>query len=188
MCSSDLCFSVVNMTIPNDAQMRRIFSTLLTFKLSEFSDEIKPLADPLTQACIEVYNTIAEQLLPTPSKMHYLFNTRDLAKVVQGVMQAHPKFYDSREAILQLWCHETFRIYGDRMWDHNDKEWLKARAPARHLVLFLRFCVVVALFFSPLLKLTSPSPLPSSLPLATMTEPAGPEAVWHLHVGLEVHF
>eukprot|EP00959_Pyramimonas_sp_CCMP1952_P238824 4990932-Pyramimonas_sp.AAC.1 len=25
----------------------------------------------------------------------------------------------------QLWCHETFRIYGDRMWDAKDKEWLE---------------------------------------------------------------
>eukprot|EP00854_Cymbomonas_tetramitiformis_P005380 gene5380-6528_t len=88
------CFRSVNMTTPNSAQLRRIFSTMLNGKLSEFDDEIKPLGDPLTQATAEVY-------------------------------QATRQFYDSKESMLQLWCHETFRIYGDRMWDHNDKDWLK---------------------------------------------------------------
>ena len=29
-----------------------------------------------------------------------------------------------QESMLQLWCHETFRIIGDRMWDAADKVWL----------------------------------------------------------------
>jgi len=119
------CFYSVNMTAPSNAQLKRIFSTMLNSKLADFDDEIKPLGDPLTQGTIEVYSMISEELLPTPAKSHYLFNTRDLAKVVQGVMQATRAFYDSKESMLQLWCHETFRVYGDRMWDANDKIWLE---------------------------------------------------------------
>ena len=29
--------------------------------------------------------------------------------------------------MLQLWCHETFRIIGDRMWDPTDRTWLKGQ-------------------------------------------------------------
>lgn len=29
--------------------------------------------------------------------------------------------------MLQLWCHETFRIIGDRMWDPSDRTWLKGQ-------------------------------------------------------------
>lgn len=29
--------------------------------------------------------------------------------------------------MLQLWCHETFRIIGDRMWDPADRTWLKGQ-------------------------------------------------------------
>eukprot|EP00232_Nephroselmis_pyriformis_P029065 CAMPEP_0182867354 /NCGR_PEP_ID=MMETSP0034_2-20130328/8675_1 /TAXON_ID=156128 /ORGANISM="Nephroselmis pyriformis, Strain CCMP717" /LENGTH=4528 /DNA_ID=CAMNT_0024999703 /DNA_START=83 /DNA_END=13669 /DNA_ORIENTATION=- len=120
------CFYEINMIAPSDGQLKRIFGTMLNSKLSDFDDEIKPLGDSLTQACVEVYKQITEELLPTPSKSHYLFNTRDLAKVVQGVMQASKAYYDSKESVLSLFVHETFRIYGDRMWDHNDKAWLKA--------------------------------------------------------------
>jgi hypothetical protein len=81
------CFSTVNVTQPNDAQLRRIFTTLLSTKLGEFDDDVRPLSEPIVAATVEVYRTVSRELLPTPSKSHYLFNTRDLAKIVLGVMQ-----------------------------------------------------------------------------------------------------
>jgi dynein heavy chain len=81
------CFSTVNMTQPNNAQLKRIFSTLLNMKLAEFDDDVRPLAEPIVAASVEIYRAVSRELLPTPSKSHYLFNTRDLAKIVLGVMQ-----------------------------------------------------------------------------------------------------
>ncbi|KAK9823872.1 hypothetical protein WJX72_006072 [[Myrmecia] bisecta] len=121
------CFSVINVTAPGDAQLRRIFGTLLNFKLVDFDDCIKPLGDQITAATVEMYRCVTRELLPTPAKSHYLFNTRDLAKIIQGVMQASKTFYDNQESMLQLWCHETFRIIGDRMWDPADKAWLRTQ-------------------------------------------------------------
>jgi dynein heavy chain len=40
----------------------------------------------VTTSTIEVYNTIAREMRPTPSKSHYTFNLRDLAKVFQGIL------------------------------------------------------------------------------------------------------
>jgi len=48
---------------------------------------VKPLGDPVTTATINIYRAVSRELLPTPSKSHYLFNTRDLAKIIQGMMQ-----------------------------------------------------------------------------------------------------
>ena len=117
------CFALINMTAPNDGQLKRIFGTILNNKLVDFDDEIKPMADPLTLSCIEIYRVVTAELLPTPSKSHYLFNTRDLAKVIQGVTQATKQFYDSHESMLQLFVHESCRIYQDRMWDPADRQW-----------------------------------------------------------------
>ncbi len=49
--------------------------------------QVKPLGDPITSATISIYRAVSKELLPTPSKSHYLFNTRDLAKIIQGMMQ-----------------------------------------------------------------------------------------------------
>ena len=50
--------------------------------------ELSSWADQVVQTCIDVYNTITTQLLPTPSKSHYTFNLRDLSKVIQGLLMA----------------------------------------------------------------------------------------------------
>jgi dynein heavy chain len=39
--------------------------------------------------------------------------------------QATKTYYNSRDEVLQLWCHETCRIIADRMWDGSDREWLR---------------------------------------------------------------
>ena len=90
------CFSLINVTSPNDAQLKRIFGSLLNFKLVDFEDIMKPLGDQISQGSVEVYRAVAKELLPTPAKSHYLFNTRDLAKIIQGVMQATKSFYDNQ--------------------------------------------------------------------------------------------
>ena len=118
-------FATINMTNPSDAQLHRIYATLLNHHLRDFDDSLKPLGDPVVKATVELYASIAEELLPTPSKSHYLFNTRDLAKVIQGTMQTTKRYYAEKDQILQLWCHECFRVFGDRMWDKNDTAWLK---------------------------------------------------------------
>lgn len=37
----------------------------------------------MVAATLDIYNTIADNLLPTPAKSHYTFNLRDLSKVFQ---------------------------------------------------------------------------------------------------------
>jgi dynein heavy chain len=57
-------------------------------------------------------------------------------QVVQGLLQASRNYYDSKESMLQLWCHECFRVFGDRMWDKGDKAWLQNQLNSRLLAAF----------------------------------------------------
>ncbi|XP_060896803.1 dynein axonemal heavy chain 2-like [Labrus mixtus] len=115
-------FNLINMTFPNESQIRRIYSTMINQKLQGFKEEVKPIGDILTQATLELYYAVSARFLPTPAKIHYLFNLRDISKVFQGLLRAHPDFHDTKNNITRLWIHECFRVFSDRLVDRSDIE------------------------------------------------------------------
>ena len=64
-----------------ESQIKRIFGTMINQKLQDFEEEVKPIGDIMTQATIEMYQAVVTKFLPTPTKIHYLFNLRDISKV-----------------------------------------------------------------------------------------------------------
>lgn len=62
---------------------------------------VQTTADSIINASVEVYNRIAEDLLPTPAKSHYVFNLRDLSKCVQGILQASVDSVKTSDDILR---------------------------------------------------------------------------------------
>uniref|UniRef100_A0A3Q1IX48 Dynein axonemal heavy chain 2 n=1 Tax=Anabas testudineus TaxID=64144 RepID=A0A3Q1IX48_ANATE len=115
-------FNLINVTFPNESQIRQIYSTMIDQKLQGFKEEVKPIGQILSQATLELYFAVAARFLPTPAKIHYLFNLRDISKVFQGLLRAHPDFHDSKSNITRLWIHECFRVFSDRLVHHSDKE------------------------------------------------------------------
>ncbi|XP_061138372.1 dynein axonemal heavy chain 2 [Syngnathus typhle] len=115
-------FNVINMTFPNDSQIKRIFSTMINQKLQVFKEDLKPVGELVTQATLELYYSVTSRFLPTPAKTHYLFNLRDISKVFQGLLRSHPEFHDSRNSMVRLWIHECFRVFSDRLIDRSDMD------------------------------------------------------------------
>ena len=64
-----------------ESQIKRIFGSMINQKLVEFDEEVKTIADVLTDATIEMYDVVVQKFLPTPAKIHYLFNLRDISRV-----------------------------------------------------------------------------------------------------------
>ena len=107
--------------------MRRIFHNILSHKFftQDFDDDIKQVAETLAMATISLYNSIADNFLPTPAKSHYVFNMRDISKVIQGIY-IFDKFYcDSKLTIFRLWVHEAMRVFHDRLVSVEDRLKLK---------------------------------------------------------------
>jgi dynein heavy chain len=64
--------------------------------------------------CISLYNECVSKLLPTPTKSHYLFNLRDLSKLVLGICRADKEKVHS-ENIGRLFAYEAKRVFMDRL-------------------------------------------------------------------------
>ncbi|TKS69390.1 Dynein heavy chain 2, axonemal [Collichthys lucidus] len=113
-------FNLINVTLPNKSQIKRIYSTMIKQKLEGFCEEVKPIGKILTQATLELYDAVSARFHPTPAKTHYTFSLRDISKVFQGLLRAHPDLHDTKNNITRLWIHECFRVFSDRLVDHSD--------------------------------------------------------------------
>ena len=77
----------------------------------------------IVSAAVEIYGRMSTDLLPTPAKSHYIFNLRDLSKLIQGVLQADLNYVREPIAMFRLFCHESLRVFHDRLIDLTDKRY-----------------------------------------------------------------
>jgi dynein heavy chain len=117
-------FNIIGYTAMQDESMALIFGTILNnFLSNSFEPELKPFADPLVSATINVYNIILEDLRPTPAKPHYTFNLRDLSKVFQGMLMMNSRKVSTTEDLCRMWVHESRRVFADRLISKEDTKW-----------------------------------------------------------------
>ena len=64
------CFHLLNVCMPSDSQLRKIFGSIAASHLLNFDEDIKPLAEVMTTATLEIYTYMVAELLPTPEKPH----------------------------------------------------------------------------------------------------------------------
>ncbi|XP_015173622.1 PREDICTED: dynein heavy chain 7, axonemal-like [Polistes dominula] len=102
----------------------KIFSNMLLTNLKNnlFSTDVLNYVTSITNATIDVYNSIFNILRPIPTKVQYLFNIRDIYKVISGCSLIQKESVDAKIVFIRLWVHETLRVFGDRISDNDDKE------------------------------------------------------------------
>ena len=86
----------------DDDTLIRIFSTILSISFSGHSEH-KNIMNILKNS-IEIYSECVKILRPTPTKSHYIFNLRDLSKLIMGICNADKTKVHS-ENIGRLWAH-----------------------------------------------------------------------------------
>ncbi|KAM0726763.1 Dynein axonemal heavy chain 10 [Formica fusca] len=117
-------FSVYNVTFPSSETLNYIYTSILSGHLQTFSEEIQSIAKGLVQLMLEIYETVRKELLPTPSKFHYIFNMRDLSRITAGLLQSHSNFYPDVKQFIRLWRNEVTRIMCDRLISVQDENFV----------------------------------------------------------------
>ncbi|KAH6601980.1 hypothetical protein BASA61_001578 [Batrachochytrium salamandrivorans] len=118
-------FTILSISEFDDLTMKHIFSSIIDwhFTTNQFVASITALKAPLVSATMDVYQAAIASLLPTPKKSHYVFNLRDFARVVQGLLLATSGKFTDVPKMLRLWCHEIYRVFYDRLVDDTDQLW-----------------------------------------------------------------
>lgn len=74
-----------------------------------------------------ICSMIIQELPPTPSKFHYIFNLRDLSRIYNGLCRTTPERFSTVEQFLRVWRNESIRVIGDRLINEQDKTLINVR-------------------------------------------------------------
>jgi len=119
-------FSLIHLPQFNNESLFRIFNKILEWGHHDFPDLWKKQGRVLTKLTIGVYDNALANLLPLPSKSHYLFNLRQVSEVIQGILMFSKealekvKENDRFDLLKRLWLHEILRVFSDRLINKED--------------------------------------------------------------------
>jgi len=118
-------FNTITINEFKEQQMSRIFGQIMDWHLTSkgFDTSFSAVGKTIIKATASVYMAAMTSLLPTPAKSHYLFNLRDFARVIQGILLSEPHTVPDANSLIRLWTHEIFRVYYDRLIDVTDQSW-----------------------------------------------------------------
>ena len=119
-------FNVISVTEFDGEAMTGIFDSIMKFQYEKKGTPgvIKSLKDNMIKSTMEIYDSALLSLLPTPTKSHYLFNLRDFARVIFGILMADTESMTDGGQGVRLWMHEVLRVFYDRLTDDKDRNWL----------------------------------------------------------------
>ncbi|KAK3717325.1 hypothetical protein QZH41_011557, partial [Actinostola sp. cb2023] len=107
----------------DDNTMTKIFTSIVDWHFAKgFEATFQRLGKIVVLATMEVYKSAVEKFLPTPSKSHYVFNLRDFARVICGVLLVPSTHMTEGDKLIRLWIHEIYRVFYDRLIDDADRE------------------------------------------------------------------
>ncbi|XP_059533127.1 dynein axonemal heavy chain 10 [Myotis daubentonii] len=115
-------FSVFNVPFPSEMSLHLIYFSILRGHTSVFHESIIAVSDRLTRCTLQLYTDIVQELPPTPSKFHYIFNLRDLSRVFHGLVLTNPERFQTVAQMVRVWRNECLRVFHDRLINEDDKE------------------------------------------------------------------
>lgn len=119
-------FRVYSINTFSDETMNRIFVHVLLslYRRCGHGNDVFVTVNQIISATQQIYKSVQNDLRATPAKSHYIFNLRDISRVVTGCSLMRKESVNDKKIFVRLWYHEALRVFGDRLVDDNDRNWM----------------------------------------------------------------
>ncbi|XP_072386040.1 dynein axonemal heavy chain 7 isoform X2 [Diabrotica undecimpunctata] len=119
-------FSIFSINEFSQESMAKIYSNvlLLGWKNNGFPSEIIMVVNQVVNATLGIFKAAQENLRPTPSKSHYIFNLRDFFRLIQGCAMLRKESAEDKKIFPKIWVHEVMRVFYDRLVEKRDRVWI----------------------------------------------------------------
>ena len=111
-----------NITFPSEESLFHIFNSILEGHTRPFGQDIRQIVPKIAKITLALYKTIINDLPPTPSKFHYIFNLRDLSRIYNGLVLTTPERFQNCSQLGRVWRNEAMRVISDRLIAVEDKK------------------------------------------------------------------
>ncbi|KAL5267409.1 hypothetical protein ACHWQZ_G004450 [Mnemiopsis leidyi] len=116
-------FNVISVDSFGEDIFAIIFGTIVDWHFSKgFASNCLVTGQLTVPATAKLFRGILPKFLPIPSKSHYLFNLRDFARVIGGILLLPAGQCSGPDVLIRLWLHEVYRVFYDRLTDNEDRE------------------------------------------------------------------
>ena len=103
--------------------MQTILQQLTQLSFSEFPDFVKENLSSMVSISLEIFENCSKNLLPIPSKLHYIFSLRNIVRVLKGMKLIELKDVIDEDTFIHLWANEMSREFYDRFNSIEDRKW-----------------------------------------------------------------
>ena len=124
-------FATFAIGFPGPTSLLTIYQTFLDGHLQNFPDAIKEMSSSLINAALGLHQVVSQKFRKTAKNFHYEFNVRHVSNVFQGILTAKPDEFRKPMKMVELWLHESERVYGDRLVSYEDLKIYKKDAQAQ---------------------------------------------------------
>ncbi|XP_071037846.1 dynein axonemal heavy chain 3 [Parasteatoda tepidariorum] len=108
----------------DDETLCHIFTSVVHWQfIKGYDPSILKLEKVVVDATKDIYSAAIENFLPTPTKSHYVFNLRDFARVIHGILLMPRTHLKETSKLIRLWVHEVYRVFYDRLVDDKDRQY-----------------------------------------------------------------
>eukprot|EP00835_Amoeboradix_gromovi_P001556 NODE_73_length_23464_cov_0.600171.p1 type:complete len:4313 gc:universal NODE_73_length_23464_cov_0.600171:23064-10126(-) len=136
-------FCIINCALPSSQSIDKIFGLILNGYFSTtrgFAKDIEQQASSSIYKIRNIWQSTKNKLLPTPDKFHYIFNLRDLSRIVQGMTISKPSGLKTVAEYNNLMTHECSRVLSDRLVTEKDVSYFKQQVQVQNPSAVVRFC------------------------------------------------